>query len=173
MNDTGLFTPMLLGAGLMLISWAVNIWYLLEPGDVRLQPSGKAKLAGEVEGDEDPNHHKRPETLNNVTLWHIIAGAFADNVGSTALFPMCLSPLALEQFYGDFVTAGEDPIMSINAYQWLSVCVALMVIPGTLVTPLVFDRVGAAGGCVFGNIATGLLTMALLFIGSGVSTLYC
>lgn len=103
-------------------------------------------------------------------FWNIILGALADNVGSTALFPLCLSPLALEAYYADFVERGEDPIMSISGYQWLSVCVALMVIPGTLITPWVFGKVGPSGGCVFGNVCTGILTIVLLLIGNASAT---
>mmetsp|Transcript_14891 Transcript_14891/g.41144 ORF Transcript_14891/g.41144 Transcript_14891/m.41144 type:complete len:706 (-) Transcript_14891:285-2402(-) len=167
MGDSGLFTPLLLGAGFMALSYVLSDWYLIEPGDARITPIGK-NILQEEEDDEEKDD--RPDSLDGGLLWHIISGAFADNVGSTALFPLCLSPLALEQYHLDFVEDGEDPVMTITAYQWLSVCVALMVIPGTLITPAVFDRVGAAGGCVFGNIATGLLTMALLFIGNGKAT---
>ena len=77
---------------------------------------------------------------------------------------MCLSPLALEQYTLDFVNAGEEPILSIVGYQWLSVCVALLVIPSTMITPHVFARIGASGCCVFGNVFTGILTMSLLLI---------
>ena len=92
-------------------------------------------------------------------------GALFDNFGSTALFPMCLSPLALEQYTLNFYEAGEDPILTIVGYQWLSVCVALLVIPSTMITPHVFARIGPSGCCVFGNVFTGILTMTLLLIG--------
>ena len=216
MNDSGLFTPLFLGAAFVLVSFVLNIWYLIEPRPgatytpiandklaqdddeyERLLPTkeedvehveqateeadetlpksnlaedGDATKKNDNDDDDDETVIPRPEHLDNMTLWHIVMGAFADNVGSTALFPLCLSPLALEQYHLDFVNAEppEDPIMSISAYQWLSVLVALMVIPGTLITPRVFAWIGAAGGCVFGNLATAILTMALLFIGNGV-----
>lgn len=84
--------------------------------------------------------------------------------------PLCLSPLALQEFYGDFVEQGEDPIMSITAYQWLSVCVALLVIPSTQLTPHSFKWIGVAGTCVFGNFCTAVVTSLLLLIGNAPST---
>mmetsp|Transcript_16386 Transcript_16386/g.35420 ORF Transcript_16386/g.35420 Transcript_16386/m.35420 type:complete len:471 (-) Transcript_16386:150-1562(-) len=70
----------------------------------------------------------------------------------------------------DFVARGEEPIMSITAYQWLSVCVALLVIPSTQVTPFIFDKIGVAGTCVFGNLCTAVVTGLLLMIGNLPST---
>jgi hypothetical protein len=113
MEESGLFTPLLLGAGLIFLSSILVKPFLIEPGDVRLLPRGKQKLQYNVtEEVEQP----RPETINRRALWNIIAGAFADNVGSSALFPLCLSPLAIEQYLFDFVDANKDPIMSITAY---------------------------------------------------------
>ena len=48
----------------------------------------------------------------------------------------------------------------------MSVLVSLMVIPSTVITPWVFKKIGAAGGCVFGNFMTGILPIALLQLGS-------
>ena len=56
------------------------------------------------------------------------------------------------------------------AYQWLSVCVALLVIPSTRATPWCFAKMGIAGTCVFGNVATAVLTALLLMIGNFPST---
>ena len=78
---------------------------------------------------------------------------------------MCLSPLALEQFNFQFTELGLDPILSIGGYQWMSVCVALLVIPSTMITPYFFAKIGTSGCCVFGNIFTGILTMVLLLLG--------
>jgi hypothetical protein len=40
MQDSGLFAPLWVGAGLMFLSAiAISIW-LIEPGDARLQPIG-------------------------------------------------------------------------------------------------------------------------------------
>lgn len=167
MGETGLFAPLLLGTGLIWLSACLMTWYLIEPGDAILEPVGKDFLRNKLAEFEE---EKRPETINKKTFWNIILGALADNVGSTALFPLCLSPLALEAYLVDFVEANEDPIMSVTGYQWLSVCVALMVIPGTMITPWVFSKIGPSGGCVVGNVCTGILTIILLVIGNAPAT---
>lgn len=50
--------------------------------------------------------------------------------------------------------------------QWLSVCVALLVIPSTQMTPQFFEKLGVAGTCVFGNSCTAVVTGLLLMIGA-------
>ena len=62
-----------------------------------------------------------------------------------------------QTFFTDLKAAGQPVIMSEIAYKWISVLVALMVVPGTIVSPAVFNRIGLAGGCVLGNIITGKL----------------
>jgi len=165
MKSTGLFTPLLLGAALIWLSCFVLTKYMIEQHDVKVIPIGKEKLAQDFDDDDE---NARPEVIDECTLWNIIGGALADNVGSTALFPLCLSPLALEQYTLSPSLVKE--IMSVTLYQWLSVLVALMVIPGTLITPWVFKKIGASGGCVMGNVCTGLLTIALLLIANGPQT---
>lgn len=54
--------------------------------------------------------------------------------------------------------------MSQYAFQWLSVFLGVLVMPSAIISPKIFQRVGLAGGCVFGNAVTGLLTAALLLI---------
>lgn len=157
MNGSGLFAPLWVGAGLCLVSAILIARFLIEPGDERI-----AEDPASLKDDEDEfGNMQRPEKIDQGALWNVIGGALADNFGSTALFPMCLSPLALEQYTLNFVDAGLEPIMSVVGYQWLSVCVALLVIPSTLITPHVFARIGPSGTCVFGNVFTGILTMAL------------
>lgn len=56
---------------------------------------------------------KRPDTIDKKTLWTIVCGALLDNIGSNALFPLCLSPLAFEKYYTNFVARNEDAVMSI------------------------------------------------------------
>ena len=51
----------------------------------------------------------------------------------------------------------------------MSVLVALVVIPSTVFTPAVFNAIGAAGGCVFGNIMTAVLIVILLVLGTGTA----
>ena len=153
MNDFGLFAPLWIGAVLMAIACIITMIYMIEPGDKRLDIIDD-KLILEDEGDII----KRPETIHKRTMYNIVGGALMDNIGSTGLFPLCLSPLALEQYY--------PAQMSIEAYQWLSVCVALLVIPSTQITPFVFKKIGVAGTCVFGNLCTAVVTGLLLMIGN-------
>ena len=78
-------------------------------------------------------------------------GALGDNIGSSGLMPLCLSPLAFETFYVN----AQPAIMSQVAYKWISVLVALMVVPATIVSPYIYNKVGLAGGCIMGNVITG------------------
>jgi hypothetical protein len=120
----------------------------------------------------EDNDIPRPEELDKKTMWNVVIGALADNFGSTALFPLCLSPLALETYTYEFYENDEAPIMSVVGYQWLSVCVAFMVVPSTFVTPYIFSKLGVAGTCVIGNAFTGILTITLLMIATyGVRTI--
>ena len=145
MNGSGLFAPLWVGAGLCLVSAILIAQFLIEPGDDRI-----AEDPASLKDDDDDefNNMQRPEKIDQCAMWNVIGGALADNFGSTALFPMCLSPLALEQYTLNFINAGQEPIMSVTGYQWLSVCVALLVIPSTLITPHVFARIGPSGCCV-------------------------
>jgi MFS family permease len=163
MQDSGLFAPLWVGAGLMFLSAISILIWLIEAGDARLQPIGQNYVAEEKDDEEDT---PRPEQLDQRTMWNVVGGALADNFGSTGLFPLCLSPLALETYHKEFVDRGEDPIMAVVGYQWLSVCVAFMVVPSTFVTPYIFTRLGVAGTCVVGNTYTAILTMALILIAS-------
>jgi hypothetical protein len=92
MQDSGLFAPLWVGAGLMFLSAIVISVWLIEPGDARLQPIGQNYIAEEKYEEEDS---PRPEQIDQRTMWNIVGGAVADNFSSTALFPLCLSPLAL------------------------------------------------------------------------------
>ena len=80
-----------------------------------------------------------------------------NNIGSSGLMPLCLSPLAFNTFYENFVKAGEDPIMPQVAYKWISVLVALMVVPGTLLSPPVYNNIGLAGGCILGKVRVSIV----------------
>jgi MFS family permease len=168
MNGSGLFAPLWVGAILMAVSTVYTYWSMIEPGDARLL---EESVGGKSTSKEDEEETQRPDNIDNKALFNIIAGAVADNFGSTGLFPLCLSPLALEHFSLQFTERGEDPILTITGYQWLSVCVAFMVIPSTMITPYVFKALGVGGTCVFGNVFTAVVTYALLGIGNGRATL--
>lgn len=122
-----------------------------------------------IDDDEDDTDI-RPEELDKRTMYNVVAGALLDNIGSCGLVPLCLSPLALEQYNLDLQVEGVPVIMSITSYKWLTVLLSLMVVPSILMTPQLFKRIGAAGTCVFGNVFTACITVALLAIGNGPAT---
>lgn len=103
MENSGLFSPLWVGAGLMFISTMIISRFLIEPGDPRLI------IKSEADGifKEDDDEIKRPDQINKTVMWNVVGGALLDNIGSTGLFPLCLSPLALEQYLIDFVDKGE------------------------------------------------------------------
>jgi hypothetical protein len=108
MYDSGLFAPLWVGAGLMVLGVLGVHIYMIEPGDSRLELDTEKLII-----DNDEECIVRPETIHKKTLWNIVGGALLDNIGSTGLFPLCLSPLAMETFHVE----PEPPIMSITAYQ--------------------------------------------------------
>ena len=114
----------------------------------------------EVIGEED----LLPSKVDYAKMTIILAGVFADTIGSKALFPLSVAPLAFERFYKDFVLKGEEPILSLYGYQWLTVFIAVLVIPSALLTPRVFQKIGLACTAVLGNTITGILTIALLYL---------
>lgn len=161
MSQQGLFMPLWIGVALCFVAAVLCQCFLLEPGrDIH------AAIDEADKGEEDEEEQKAPKVINQKHLWNIVIGAFADNIGSSGLMPLCLSPLAFNRYYTDFIDQDPPqlPIMTQDAYKWISVLVALMVLPGTLVSPWFFRKAGAAGGCVIGNLITGILTIVLLFI---------
>lgn len=164
MDSTGLFTPLWAGVGVQFLALLVMFKWLIEPGDVRLMDMSKKVL--DEEEEEDGQVMKRPETIDNKAMWNVIAGALADNIGSNGLAPLCLSPLMYTQFFLQFEQRGEEPVMSLTGYKWLSVILAIMVIPGAIVSPTMFQKIGAAASCVLGNVITGVVTIILLFLGN-------
>jgi MFS family permease len=129
MESQGLFVPLWIGVGLMILSSALNTLYLIEP-DRNLAPVEYDKVEQEecktteicepdeqYDDDDDDEENKAPDKLDNWTMWNIIVGAFADNVGTAGLNPLCLSPLAFIAYYKSFVERGLPPIMSLIAYK--------------------------------------------------------
>ena len=163
METQGLFVPLLIGSALTLVAAVLNTFMLIEPKDILASRSREREEMGLLIDDEDEDDdNTAPTELNYKVFGNIIIGALGDNIGSSGLMPLCLSPLAFNTFYESFVKAGEDPIMPQVAYKWISVLVALMVVPGTLLSPPVYNNIGLAGGCILGNIITGIVTIALV-----------
>eukprot|EP00934_Nitzschia_sp_Nitz4_P007181 Nitzschia sp. Nitz4//scaffold25_size161228//149956//152292//NITZ4_002456-RA/size161228-augustus-gene-0.120-mRNA-1//1//CDS//3329544664//7171//frame0 len=167
MNDSGLFTPQLVSAGLSALAAILIIVFVIEPGNISTEKEG-----ADLKNPEEEDGIVRPKEIDFRAMIHIIVGSMADNFGSTALFPLCLSPLAFKHYYLDFVQSipYENPIMELTGFQWLSVMVAFVVVPSAVGTPAVFRTFGVAGTCVFGNLMTALLTVALLLIGNAPAT---
>jgi len=188
----GLFTPLWLGVALLIVASIVNTLYLIEP-DRNLAPAEDVHFQYDEEGDGgieivsfevDEVDDKAPDILDNCALWNIIVGAFFDNVGTSGLFPLCLAPLAFNAYYMDFKIMGQEPILSLNGYKWLSILVALTIIPAAIISPKLFGKFGIAGSCVLANLFTAIVTISLMYIalsapatsgwfGAFVAILYC
>jgi len=166
METQGLFAPLLVGSALALIGALLNTFMLIEPKDILASRSREREMLGLEAEDEDEEDGGvvLPTELNYKVLANILIGALGDNVGSSGLMPLCLSPLAFSAFYQEFENQGLDPIMSQVAYKWISVLVALTVVPGTIVSPKIYNTIGLAGGCILGNVVTGIVTIILLYI---------
>ena len=46
----------------------------------------------------------------------------------------------------------------------------LLFSPGTILSPPVYNKFGLAGGCILGNVITGIVTIALLYIALAPAT---
>ncbi|KAL7547751.1 hypothetical protein ACHAWF_015043 [Thalassiosira exigua] len=167
METQGLFVPLLVGAAFVAISAVLSTFFLIEPKDILASRSREREELGlaDIEDEDDEDGMPVPTELNKKVFGNIILGALGDNIGSSGLMPLCLSPLAFNAFYADLKNQGLDPIMSQVAYKWISVLVALMVVPGTILSPPIYNSIGLAGGCILGNIVTGIVTIILLYIG--------
>lgn len=157
LESQGLFTPLFVGAALNVLAAAAAYKFVIEPNKMLF-------LGSRTINDEDDETENAPTKINKGLLTNIITGALFDNIGSAGLLPIAMSPLAFNEFYINFVAVDEEPIMSQSAFKWISVMVALTVIPGAGLSQVVYDKIGAAGGCVAGNVVTGIVTIILLFI---------
>lgn len=119
-QEEGLFLPLLVGAAVNLLAFIFMWFYMIEP-DPRFR-------IGVENSDDDVD---APETLHVPTVSLVVFGAMLDNIGSSGLIFMAISPLLFETWYEDFTKEGLDPIMSGLEFKWLSALLALMVIPGT------------------------------------------
>jgi hypothetical protein len=145
--------PLLVGSGVVFVAAVLNTFYLIEPKDVMASREREREELGMDDelADEDDDQVQTVEKLDYKVFSLIILGALGDNIGSSGLMPLCLSPLAFETFYKNV----EPAIMSQVACKWISVLVALMVVPGTLVSLFIYNKLGLAGGCILGNVITG------------------
>mmetsp|Transcript_27863 Transcript_27863/g.31839 ORF Transcript_27863/g.31839 Transcript_27863/m.31839 type:complete len:742 (-) Transcript_27863:255-2480(-) len=165
MGTDSLFTPLFLGAACNFFAGVLCLFYLIEPKSMLHLLKSDDPVQKEIEELEDS---RAPTDMDWKLISNVMVGAVADNIGSSGLLPLCLSPLAFNQFYKDFIDSGqpEDIIMSPTLYKWLGVFIALMVVPGAGLSHVVFHKIGAAGGCVLGNAMTGVAIIALLLVGT-------
>ena len=181
MEGTGLFASLFVGAALNLVVTIFSYFFLIEPNKM-------LHMGAALEDDDDGG----PEKIDWKVTSNILAGSLADNAGSVGLFPLCLSPLAFNFFYTDFLAAGLAPLMTANAFKWISTLIALMIVPAAMSSSKVYEWIGAAGlvyvmicwpfacfhssskcvllcyyfysGCVAGNFFTAIMTIAMLQI---------
>ena len=108
MEEQGLFSPLLVAAGVDALAFLMVYMWLHEPD-----------TTFKFDEDDGEDENDAPKTIDWKIFSNVIAGALLDNFGSSGLFPMTLAPLAFNTF---LVELQPDPIMSENAYKWLSVC---------------------------------------------------
>lgn len=132
--------PLLVGAAVVAIAAVLNTCMLIEPKDIIASRSRERDELGlgDIEDEDDEGHVEGPTELNKKTFFNIILGALGDNIGSSGLMPLCMSPLAFNAFYEDFEKQGLTPIMSQVGYKWISVLVALM---GKICLSMIFSDV--------------------------------
>ncbi|KAL7549520.1 hypothetical protein ACHAWF_012784 [Thalassiosira exigua] len=156
LQSYGPCAPLWAGAAILAIALLFNICFLIEPGRIKIPGT-----VGDVEDDRDLIA-ERPKEIDKSAMANILV----DIAGSNALMPLCMTPLAFDVFYNNFDQKNEPPIMSVNLYKWLTVLISIIVIPSSVAAPKLFARFGLAAGNVFGNFCTGVVTVALLFIGN-------
>lgn len=94
MNESGLFLPLWVGAGLMAVSSVLIFKFLIEPGDARLIENK------ESDGLEDEEDIQRPDTINNKIMWNIIVSSYARHYhGFVDVFVSIISNLLLNCLY--------------------------------------------------------------------------
>lgn len=95
---------------------------LIEPKDIIASRAREREEMGlkSAEDEEEDGGVPAPTQLNKKVFLTIILGALGDNIGSSGLMPLCLSPLAFNSFYTDFENQDLPPVMSQVAYKWIS-----------------------------------------------------
>ena len=78
MNGTGLFSPLLVAAGINLLSTIYAWFYLVEPK--KMQEQGI--ISGDDDTDDDSLADEAPETFNKPVIANILVGSILDNAVS-------------------------------------------------------------------------------------------
>lgn len=168
MQGLGLFEPLWVAVAVSVVAGILcQVW---------MHDANKAPVSTEMVDPEDNvtkvscNLEDICKSNNAKTLWNILAGELADNLGSIGLVPLCVSPLMFNTFYAEFAQQDVDPVMSATAYKWIYVLVAVVVVPGAVAAPHLYKRIGPALSAAMANILTGAVTVALLWIAKANAT---
>jgi len=125
MQSTGLFDALWVGCGMLLLSGLFLYLFLIEP-----KREYALTIAAQLKDKKDDGDASSssvvvvvdaPDKIDRRSMINIIAGAVADQFGSTGLFALSLSPLAYNHYYTDFANQGLSPIMTLEGYKWISV----------------------------------------------------
>ena len=157
----GLFAPIFLGMALNVVATLLAVLFIIEPKKMKCC---KAHQNTDQTDKDEEEEESSPKYLNRRVFSNILMGAIFDIIGSTGLWPLAMAPLALQEFYTDFLLAGEDPLMTQTAFKWLTCMLAFTVIPSAAISQPIYNRIGAPAGCILGNVITGLVIFAVLSI---------
>eukprot|EP00937_MAST-01D_sp_MAST-1D-sp2_P006371 g6371.t1 len=151
LGTVGIFFPLLPMAALNLVALFLLTKNMV---DVR-KPNSEGKAKAGEKTEEEP--------FDKGTMWHVIAGAFVDNLGSTGC-QMALSPVLVTAFMAPRAGAA----LGDTGYQAVAVCTSFSIIFGIKAAMPTFKKYGTAGGCVLGNFFTGLVLLVLLHVAKPV-----
>ena len=84
----------------------------------------------------------------------IVAGALFDTIGSSGLFSLNYTILAKEKYI-------DTGIVSAVAFKWTSSLIMFAIIPGIIMAPVLFRKIGIAKASIMANILTGLVSNAV------------
>ena len=68
---------------------------------------------------------------------------------------LSLYPLLFNTFYWAPLQAGDDPFISEQEYRWIYTFVSVAAVPGAIVAPFVYKKLGVALTCVIANLVLG------------------
>mmetsp|Transcript_46454 Transcript_46454/g.129429 ORF Transcript_46454/g.129429 Transcript_46454/m.129429 type:complete len:728 (+) Transcript_46454:189-2372(+) len=175
MESSGLFMPLWLGAGLSLFAGFYVHLRMVEPNKELQKKVTKKKHddAADGGGDDDeeatdkdakPADDGAVTELNKPVLINILAGAVADNIGSTGM-SLALMPVLFSKYVIGPTFRGDDSTMSPEGYKWLSCCFIFDLIPGMIACMILTQKIGLGASVVLGNFITAFFTAALLIVG--------
>jgi len=84
----------------------------------------------------------------------IVVGTLADTIGSSGMFYLNYTVLAYEKYI-------QTGIVSDVAFKWTSIVIYFAIIPGIIIAPIFFRKIGIALSSVLANFFTGLVRFFL------------